>query len=729
MSITFSSEAAKLEQWDVYLLQFLRVSTTLSGDLTAAATAVSGADIDDLPNLGYIVTEAGEIIEYDLKTFLAATGGPGWLRVSRRGAFNTTAASAASGETIAEPFLDKEFWTSATHNDLGSNHPYLKVPRGVSQKLKSGEGQTSIGNMTFTIVDEDNEFSKIAAIVPMRNREVTLKAGFENLPSSAFEVEFKGLFRDMSLSRDHNEWVLTVKDLKRLMRKELFTTIGKSALAASAAATGTTQFSVDSIDGTADGDTAFIDPDDFPYDSYIRINDEIMGPVKTISGTTIELDGLGSRGQFNTIAADHDIDSDVTQAFVLGPANPITMALEILLSTGTGNNHATYDVLPETMGMGAASADVDIASFESERDTFITATNFYFYITDEIRDGKSWIEKNLLKTTNSFIFVIRDGRISFKVAAPPIPTETPMVLDSDSIKGFPSFSGNLPDIINQIKMLYNKDPFDDEYKKTLLVIDADSISRHGSSPVLEIKLDGVHGTGGAVPDQGGDTIAESIGKYYRSRLSEPQPAIKLTANMLKRGLNVGDLVAVTFDTLPDWVPNKGDDLTGRSAGATIMQVESIENRFDKAEITLGLIGTQYNYKRFGVIGPTGQPDYTSATEVQRQYAFWAGSGDDLMSNGDAAYLIYFGGGGATDTDIDFSSPITETIGSEFQTNDAAIEAEFDTTTGHNHNGSNSKAITSLPSDCEFEDNFTLENGKTMIAYDLLSDYGAIWDMC
>lgn len=727
MTIVFDTYKNRLEQWDVYLIEFEFPSTNLSGDLAASAMVASGDDIGDFPNQGFFVTPSGEIIEYHLKTFVpASAAAPGFFSISKRGAFKTTAASAASGDVLKPPFIDTKLWSSLDHLELGSGLPILNVPKGTSQKIVPTEGKSTIGNMKFKITDDDNFFSKLSALVPLRNTQVTMKAGYFELPLADFQTEWVGLIRELELSDDHNEWEITCADLKRHLKTDIFTQFGETQLSGSLTDSALT-INVDSNDASVVGDTAFVDPADFPYEVFVKIGDEIIGPITAFPTTTSLTVQAGGRGAMGTVAAAHSIDDDVEQSFLFGPANPITLALEIMLSIGDGTNDPTYDTLPSTMGMGIEAALVDITAFENERDEFITNTDYQFYIDDEQNEGKVWIEKNILRPNNSVIFVKRDGTVTYKISNPPVPGADPVNVGVDNvIESSVNFDTSLPNIVNQIKLLYSKNPDDGKYRQTLLIVDADSISRHGASPIREIPLDGVHGSKSKISDEGGDDIAVSVGKYYRSRYAEIAPTTKCKLNLTMRDLNVGDLVAFTWDSLPDWLPNREELLTGRNLVDNIMEIAKFNRKYDRAEIEVEFIGTQYSWRKFAVIGPDTMVDYTNDTELNKKnYAYFCNGTTKRQSDGSDPSRIWFGGGGASDDDLAFIKEITDTIGSEFEVNDEAIFDEFHISTGHTHDGVDSKPIETLPDPATFDDDLTVDS-NVMIVWNYPIDYAAMF---
>jgi len=707
MTIDFSTLNARAEQEDMYLIEFGYESTILSASAASAASAIWGEDISDFPNNGFLAL-GDEILQYDLKTYVPQeAASAGWFRIQERGCFGTTAASAASGDTVREPYLDKKFCTSAFHADLANEHPYLKIPKGQSQEIKPGEGQSSIGNLYFEIDDHGNEFSKIASVVPMRNRRVTFKGGFAELPVASWETEWVGLVRNLALTNDHTRWKLECDDLKRHMRKELFTQIGKTKLDG-AATDAQTSFTVNTTDGTGAGDIEFIDPATYEYSVYVRIDDEIIGPVTSMTGTALEC-GAGCRGKFNTIAVEHDDDADVEQAFLVGPVNPVTLLLQFLTSTGDGTN-GSYDVLPDSQGMAAPEADIDVSGFEDERDVFLLDTYVAFYITQDESDGKRWLEKNLLRPTNATISVNRAGQLKYRICNPPILGNDPADLDNLNVIKVTSFSAGMTEIVNQVKLLYSKDPYDGEYIQTMFVVDADSISRHGESPVREIELEGVHGSLSLVGDHGGDELAASIAKWYRARFAEPVPNLKLKAFLKEREIDVGDMVMVTWDSLPNWQPNPTQALTGKGLDALVFEVTKKQPNFDRAECDLNCLGTAFSYRKFAVIGPNTLPAYTSATAAQKNYGFICSNANNKMGDGDAGYRFWAGGGGASDTDILFLCFLADAILSGIKSDDDSIYAEWNTSTGHDHDGAagHGAPVIRLPEDATFDGNLTVK---------------------
>lgn len=100
--------------------------------------------------------------------------------------------------------------------------------------------------------------------------------------------------------------------------------------------------------------------------------------------------------------------------FVIG-GHPLTIALQILLSTGLGTN-GPYDVLAAENGLGIPEAFIDVAGIEVER-AAIDSEGYCFTLTGpEI--AKTWLEQEIFKTLNMYPLVRQDGSLTLKAYTP-----------------------------------------------------------------------------------------------------------------------------------------------------------------------------------------------------------------------------------------------------------------------------------------------------------------------
>ncbi|MCK5639224.1 MAG: hypothetical protein KAJ19_00450 [Gammaproteobacteria bacterium] len=575
-AIDFSSEKDKLRNWETYLLEFDRYSTTLSANLTISATAVSGDDVTLFPNQGYLYND-GEIIQYSNKT----GGAPGAFEVSVRGCFRTPAVSAASGAEIREP-LDK-YWGTKTGilpgdiEGISDDRAVMDMPEGIKGRVNPDEGKASISNINVSLLNKSDQVSSMVSMVPMKNRKATLWAGYENLHADDYEKEFVGLVKDWEPDSKLLKYKFSIGDLRRSYRTSLFTQIGKTKLNGGINNVVTT-IPVNSTAAASAGDRKFTDPGSgYDIDTYLRINDEILGPVTAMSATGFTVNG---RGVFGTIAAAHSDDDDVNEAIGIDSRNPITFLLQILTSTGASSN-GDYDVLPVHCGFGINEDLIDVVTFETERDDWTGPYTIGFFLDETEGDGKAWIEKELLRLIGGYMISLRSGLISLRMYHRQALASSRQ-LDIDDIRQVVNYNPGHLQVLNQILTQYSKNPYNGVYRELWEQIDVDSISKHGSSPLLTVSFNGVHGEHSLFDSTlDGLNILADYTTRMLARYGNPPPEVTLRLSPKHRDLDTGDLVAVTHKLFPNSSPATGDNLTG--IGVEIEEYEVIARKFNYAK--------------------------------------------------------------------------------------------------------------------------------------------------
>jgi hypothetical protein len=104
--------------------------------------------------------------------------------------------------------------------------------------------------------------------------------------------------------------------------------------------------------------------------------------------------------------------SATTASPVILTGNQLTLALQILTSTGAGTNGA-YDVLAAQNGLAIPTGFIDIKAIEALRDSEFPAEVFSFAIKAAV-DAGSFLESEILKPSNCYPIVLQDGRLSFR---------------------------------------------------------------------------------------------------------------------------------------------------------------------------------------------------------------------------------------------------------------------------------------------------------------------------
>jgi hypothetical protein len=187
----------------------------------------------------------------------------------------------------------------------------LKRPSAISQRVVPDEGRTEIGVFSFDLVDDASSFTnsiraKLAAGVGLRGKTVRLYKGFRGFDFSAFQRFQTQIVSDCKY--EAGVYSVTCEDISREQRIDIFEP-KETTLTASCTATDTTinVASTDQFLSVTHGSAWSDGPSSTVY--YFRIENEI---IRASGKTTSTFTGC-SRGQFNTIAAAHTVDTTTPQ--------------------------------------------------------------------------------------------------------------------------------------------------------------------------------------------------------------------------------------------------------------------------------------------------------------------------------------------------------------------------------------------------------------------------------
>lgn len=515
------------------------------------------------------------------------------------------------------------FTTGPIRNALGAWKPYLTNLQGAGAQITVDEGRASLGQVTFSILDKNQEFLQLASRYQMANRIVTIYGGFRELQEDEFVLLFTGRVLDYTLQQNNVIWDLQVTDLTNFEDQQIFTAV--TSLTAPITDADVTL----TVDSTAK----------FPASTgdvcYLRIDDEVI----FYTGVTNTTFTGCTRGVLGTVAAAHDEDADVSN-FIKLTGNPLTMALQILLSTGDGTN-GPYDVLPACVGLAIPQQFVNVARFEKQRDTWINAWNFTFEESDPVA-GKAFLEEQIYTFVNAYPVIDAEGRISVKVYAPPLPNQIAKVLDDAVLLAPPSFQGNILAryFFNQVDISYDWDFISGEFISREIRTDADSVDTFGQVKTRTFQSRGIRV--GALP---GDFTLNQFDSFlirFLKRFSIPPPVLKAAALYSERLLEAGDIVPLTTQFTPNLATGK------LGLDHVLMEVVQIDPDFIGANQNYMLLNTGYSYARkYAAISPPSNPPinfpvFSLATTAQKNYAFISrevSPTEGVMGDGSPGYYI------------------------------------------------------------------------------------------
>ena len=524
----------------------------------------------------------------------------------RRPVYYVTFGAVGDGSLVVA--LPDEYATAHIYLPTKTRETWLYDITGVSQGISTLAGTSTIGQLSFKLLDRDSKITKLISSYPMKNRTITLYGGFAGLPEEFYFPIFVGCLNNINLSSDGTSWIFTATDFQRLEKQTVFA--NKARLATTMLSTDlecqfntTTGFAPHSESGTSLGECFFV-----------KIDDEVIG-YESMSGGSVK--GL-RRGLHGTTAEDHDYGAEVVN-FTILDGNPIDIMLWIMTSTGASQTGGTlngdYDLLPASMGCGISTTYIDIAHIEEQRDSIIGADKrMRFYMFEET-EAKDFIQKEILKVLNSYPTIRPDGKLSIKAYSAPLRKSTLPSFDDSNIVGMPRYSQNMQSqstFFNEVQIKMDFNPLAGEFDTEYYALDSESQAKTQEAAQLVIESKGLRSS---YLYKGVPYVNEYSGKVFH-RFSKGAPGVQVEVFYDNHLIEVGDLVSLDTLTLPNL-------LTGERTGLNLV-CEVIEKsyNFPRGTITFSLLATEYQKARkYFIIAPNDVPDYSSSTTAQKEYGF------------------------------------------------------------------------------------------------------------
>lgn len=434
------------------------------------------------------------------------------------------------------PFPDKWF-------------PFLKSDsiNSLSQTVDPINGVSSIGGLDIVLTDYNGMVSDIIRAADavghgLRRQRISIHMLYKGM-SWDDKVTIRTMqINDVRLS-SLNEYKLTCADVQRQLQKTVFNPYSTTLTGAVASSGAVTLNVTDSRNFLATVQQTY------GTVGFVKIGDEIMMWSSKPTDTSFYVDASG-RGMFGTATAAHSI-GDAVQEIVVLRENPITMALKIMQSTGTGAN-GTWDVYPARWGCNMDSAnDVDVAEWLEVGKLLTGLTNSpsasdgiqFEFVIDKSIEAKRFIENNILKVLGAFGFVHGDGRYGVKAYADLANAvkENGILLDQNAVVKWGDLTYNYNDIANQVWIEYDENPkLSGKYIRNAIFIDDVSIRKWGQARQLKYTADGIIPT---------SIFASQIYQRFQriiARYSRPPMQIELTLLPKYHTLEIGDIVRVTL---------------------------------------------------------------------------------------------------------------------------------------------------------------------------------------
>ena len=502
---------------------------------------------------------------------------------------------------------------------LGPTKDYVGALSGAGAQLTIDEGKSSLGNFSFDLLDKNNEVTKLAFQYQLANRQLTVYAGMRGLPESSFCPLFTGRILNYKLASDNVTWKFECVNLLKDEKANIFKGLSKLTADCSAGDATLNVVSTAAFPAATGGVC------------YLRIGDEAI----SYTGKTATSFTGCARGQLGSVAAAHTADDEVLN-FVVLQGHPLTLALQILTSTGLGTN-GPYDTLPACAGLGIAQDLVDIATFEQERDRWLGGWVFRFEEWEK-QEAKAFLEAEIYQVCNAYPVVKNDGTISVKVYSPPLPTSVEQEVSDEVLVGAPTLEGNVFDryFFNEFDLQYDYYWLQDEFLTRELYEDSNSQATFGQVKTKAISSRGVRSslmTPGRI---------DRIATRFLKRFSTPAPIVGAKTFYSTRLLQVGDLVPFSSRHIPNLQSGRMG-VSGR-----LYEVIQIDPLYLEGTQKYTLLDTGYSYgKKYGAISPSSKPPinfpvFSAATPAQRNYCFISQKVNNtrgIMGDGTDGYYI------------------------------------------------------------------------------------------
>lgn len=349
------------------------------------------------------------------------------------------------------------------------------------------------------------------------------------------------------------------------------------------------------------------------------------------SGTNlnVRIRGSGSGMAFSKVYVD---DVSLTKRIIVS-GNPVDLAL-MMLSDPTGDGAYTFgpDSLvwlagePDGAGLSvsnnpATAEDILGETFEDQRDRY-TADATIDVVFDEPVQALSYIEQQFLRLWG-FLYIGPQSMICFQAYHAPEPTTTPVSLGEAQISKVKGWRRRFNLLTNSVRIFGDYTPgADEEYTQLAIKEDTAGIAADGLRE-LEIKSKWLQTSAGGV------LVAVDAANRIFNKFSRAQEEVKLELQISQLDLSGIDTVLLTDDNLPD--------LVTRSKGITDAPFEVVSVGPDVIGGKVAVTLLRSFYDRPGFIAPNAAPDYLSADDEDKQYAYISDNADQEMSNGDPGY--------------------------------------------------------------------------------------------
>lgn len=492
--------------------------------------------------------------------------------------------------------------------------PYIKDIKHLPTEIKTS--LTVAGRVNVTLYDEPDTDVGIDPYLSTRDsvqgsflkkliarnpnyagRPMQLHRGFYGLDRADFEQTFAGVIDTINV-KENGAVVIEGADLLKTLSK---IEIPPKLNIRLASVMSSSQDVISVSDGT-DLDAA---------DGYVRIGDEV---ISYTTKTGNQLTGC-VRGCFGTSAATHSQNDKIQKCRYYEPQSPYDILVDIL-KTDAGIDPSYVNDSAYTALKAFDVSMVDFSALISEPTKLDT---LYFEIIDLI-DCKSWMGEDLKIT-------IAKNLPNYPGRAYQVFTDAENIIaDSDSVD-LNATSRKSRVSIYWDKTLTGKLDEASSYARLDVAVDADGESANMYNESLEKKIMCRWLRSDYMDEDSVIRYVANLSKRILRLLKNPQPIYTFAVELKDSQVKTGDFVRITTDKILNF--------DGGSLSRHVYQIIKREPKGNK----IVLKALQYSKRKLFFVGANTLPDFTSATEAERESGFITDA-NGQMSDWSEGYALY-----------------------------------------------------------------------------------------
>jgi len=531
-----------------------------------------------------------------------------------------------------DTFTDRVYLTSdadaVTPGGYDVIHSVVKSISGTSQKVDPIKAISTIGNLSFDLVDVGEDITtlfrdKLDLDKSLRRKRIRVYLGFKAMEEFDPVLVWDDyvMVTTQTVNSDaftRGLYHIQCVDIQREQRKDLF--IPKithlqqdiSDTDTSIPVLDTTEFDL-VIRSLADSDAPGATT------GHIKIDNEI---IRYTSKTSTTFEGC-TRGVLGSSPAVHEIDSSkpvdkrkkITEYIHLED-NAISLAYQIL----TGKRYGTSDELPAHWHMGIDAAYIRAADFVNIGDDWwdqsdVTAGVRLRFDGLKKTGGKTFLDKQIYQAMGAYSPIYADGSLGLIRTVVVLENASAVALiDKSVIVSVGTMTRNEEMVHNNYEIEWNYDDIGKQYSRKHNLTDDTSIGIYGKADPVSLKLRGIYGNQ--------HTKATLLSRFdsLRSRYASPPLTIPVTCLPSMNMLEVGDVVRLKYDNVRDYAGTVSP--IDRS-----FEVQSMKINWMTGLVTLGLFGSTSQ----------ASPISEIAADVSVADAFYSSVGTEIKGYLDTNY--------------------------------------------------------------------------------------------